>query len=285
MKKIICLCILSTLFFYACNTNPKETNNTIAEKSNEVKQENKSATKINNKNTTKKTQIVNKKQEVVGSGKINWKTIAEVEQLMKTEPKKVLVDAYTSWCGWCKRMDKNTFQHPEIAQYVNDNFYAIKFDAETKETINFKGKEFNFVPGGRKGHNELAKFLLKGRLSYPTISFLNEELDLINAFPGYKQPSDFDALLNYIQKNEFSNMGFTQFKSAFTSAIPPIAKNNVRSTLKKPTPQKRNLQQKPVLQQRVKVQPGNNNNNNIGIKNIQQSTKQIKAKPKAKAGN
>jgi len=276
MKKIICLCVLSTILLNACNTAPKETSNTIAEVSNEVKSDNKSNAKISNKNTTKKTESANKKQEVAGAGKINWKTIDEVEQLMKTSPKKVLIDAYTSWCGWCKRMDKNTFQHPEIANYVNDNFYAIKFDAETKETINFKGKEFNFVPGGRKGHNELAKFLLKGRLSYPTISFLNESLDLINAFPGYKQPSDFDALLNYIQKNEFASMGFTQYKSSFTSAIPPLAKSNTRTSVRKPVLNKQNAQ-KPTLQKRVTVQPGQKNNN-ISIKNIQKPGSKLKVK-------
>lgn len=278
MKKIIYLCVLSTLIFNACNTSPNETNNNIAEVSNKVKSDNKSNAKINNKNTTQKSESVNKKQEVVGAGKINWKTIDEVEQLMKTKPKKVLVDAYTSWCGWCKRMDKNTFQHPEIAKFVNNNFYAIKFDAETKETINFKGKDFNFVPGGRKGHNELAKFLLKGRLSYPTISFLNENLDLINAFPGYKQPSDFDALLSYIKKNEFDNMGFTQYKSSFTSTIPPLAKSNTRTSVAKPILKKPTMQ-KPTFQKKVTVKPGKNNNN-IGIQSIQKPAKSLKTKPK-----
>jgi len=98
MKKIICLCVLSTLLFNACNTNPKVTNDTIAEVSNGVKSDDKSDAKISNKNITKKDKIVNKKQEVVGAGKINWKTIDEVEQLMKTKPKKVLVDAYTPIC-------------------------------------------------------------------------------------------------------------------------------------------------------------------------------------------
>lgn len=278
MKKIICLFVLSTMILGACNTNTNETSNTVAEVSNEAKSENNSNQKVNSKNTTKNTKIVNKKQEVASSGKINWKTIAEVEQLMKTKPKKVLVDAYTSWCGWCKRMDKNTFQHPEIARYVNENFYAIKFDAETKETISFKGKDFKFVKGGRKGHNELAKFLLKGRLSYPTISFLNENLDLINAFPGYKAPNDFDALLNYVQQNEFSNMGFTQYKSSFTSDIPPLAKNNSRRNVPKPVIKKRNAQ-KPALQQRVIVKPGQKNNN-ISIKNIQKPGSKLKVKTK-----
>jgi len=280
MKKIICFCVFSTLILSACNTNTNETSNTIAEVSKEVKSENKSNQIINHKNTTKKTEIVNKKQEVTGSGKINWKSIDEVEQLMKTNPKKVLVDAYTSWCGWCKRMDKNTFQHPEIAKYVNENFYAIKFDAETKETVNFKGKDFKFVKGGRKGHNELAKFLLKGRLSYPTISFLNEQLDLINAYPGYKAPDDFDALLNYVQQDEFTNMGFTQYKSSFTSNIPPLAKNNVqKSVIRKQNIQRQDNVQKPTFQKRVKVQAGQKNNN-ISIKNIQKQDSKVKVKTK-----
>jgi len=264
MKNIICLGIVMALISSACNTNTKETKPSATEVSQEST-ENKS--KINK---TKNNQTSKKKEELVNSGKINWKSIEEVEQLIESQPKKILIDAYTSWCGWCKRMDKNTFQHPEIVKYVNENFYAIKFDAETKETINFRGKDYNFVPGGRKGHNELAKFWLKGRLSYPTISFLNEKLDLINAFPGYLAPDKFDVLLNYINNNEFAQMGYTQYKSTFTSKIPPLAKNNTTSTIRKTTP----------TIKKVKVQPGQGNNN-VSIKNTIKRSGNLKVQPKS----
>jgi len=96
-------------------------------------------------------------------------------------------------------------------------------------------------------------------------------MDLINAFPGYKAPNDFDALLNYVSNDEFANMGYTQYKSTFTSAIPPL-ENKKRITAGKPT-----------FQKKINVKPGKTNNN-IGIKNLNQKNiikpKARKLKPK-----
>ena len=57
-------------------------------------------------------------------------------------PKKVFIDLYTSWCGWCKRMDATTFKQRAIVEYMNQKYYAVKFDAETRDTINFNGHSF-----------------------------------------------------------------------------------------------------------------------------------------------
>jgi len=158
------------------------------------------------------------------SSTINWISISDLEAKQAKQKKKVMIDAYTSWCGWCKKMDKHTFEHPEIAKYVNENFYAVKFDAETKEPINFKGKLYSFVQSGRRGYNELAKELLKGRLSYPTISFLNEDSEIINAFPGYKDAPQFDALLHFIGEGVYeNNQSLTNYMSTFESPVQSIA--------------------------------------------------------------
>lgn len=242
------------LFFSACNTakNPAENNAVQVTAKNEtskkagVSAKNKLQKKVVNTASNNVSKKVTNKKEVIGSGKINWVDIEEVQKLAKQQPKKILIDAYTDWCGWCKRMDKNTFENPVIAKYINDNFYAVKLNAETKETLSFKGKNYDFVKGGRRGHNTLAKELLKGRMSYPTISFLDENLNLINAFPGYKSPQNFDALMNYINKNEFDKMGFTQYKASFSSNIPEAPKKLTNST------RKANQQ----IQKKVTVKPG-----------------------------
>jgi len=159
-------------------------------------------------------------------GLINWVKIDEVESLAKKNKKKVMVDLYTSWCGWCKRMDKATFQHGEIAEYVNDNFYAVKFNAEDKNTINFNGQAHNFVQAGRRGYNQLAFQFANGRMSYPTISFLDENLKVINAFPGYKEPNKFDPLLRFINEDHYKTQTLAQFQSGYQSSIPALPKPN-----------------------------------------------------------
>ncbi len=154
-------------------------------------------------------------QEEKESEKINWLSIEELEAAQAEEPRKVFVDLYTDWCGWCKRMDKATFQHPEIVKYVNENFYAVKFDAETKDTITFLGQEFKFVKQGRKGYNELAAALANGRLSYPTIVYLDEDLNVIQPVPGYMDPKAFEQVITYLAGDHYKDQPFEQYKKNY----------------------------------------------------------------------
>jgi|GEM_PF-79744 len=256
MKNILIVLLGIIVMFIACNNTSDSTENKIASKT-ELEGKNKLVQKEKTIATDNKLQKASNKKEVVGNGKINWVDIEEVEKLIKQQPKKILIDAYTSWCGWCKRMDKNTFENPTIAKYVNDNFYAVKLNAESKESINFKGKNYEFVKGGRRGYNALAKELLKGRMSYPTISFLDENLNLINAFPGYKSPQKFDALMNYINENEFQNVGFTQYKTSFKSEIPEEAKSTTSTKNNTNSKTENKLITKPQLKRKANIKKQN----------------------------
>ena len=130
---------------------------------------------------------------------INWLSWDEAIALAQTDdtPKKIFIDVYTDWCGWCKKMDKDTFQNPEVALYMNQNFYMVKLDGEGKEPIEFRGKTYKYVPSGRRGYHELAAALLKGRLSYPTVVFMDEDLNLLSPVPGYQKPGPFLSIARF----------------------------------------------------------------------------------------
>ncbi|HMS51085.1 MAG TPA: thioredoxin fold domain-containing protein, partial [Chitinophagales bacterium] len=191
-------------------------------------------------------------------GLINWVSFEEVEKLVKENPKPVLIDIYTDWCGWCKKLDKNTFNYPAIAEYVNKNFYAVKFNAEMAGDLQFNGRTYPPVPGGRKPTNSYAKLLIlgnqpSGRMGYPSIAFLNEKLERINAFPGYKSPAQFDALLNFIKNDEYKKTTYNVYAANFKSAIPADADKAPPPAQPLNKPPTRQMQQQ-TLPPNVKIQ-------------------------------
>ncbi len=127
---------------------------------------------------------------------MSWEQAVERAQTDKN-PKKIFIDVYTDWCGWCKKMDRDTFQNPDVAAYMAENFYMIKMDGEGKEPIEFKGQTYNFVPSGKKGYHEFAAALMQGRMSYPTTIFLDEELNMLSPVPGYQKPEPFLNIARY----------------------------------------------------------------------------------------
>ena len=87
--------------------------------------------------------------------KIQWMSIEKAYELTQSEekPKKIFIDVYTDWCGWCKRMDKATFQKPEVAAYMNEHYYNVKFNAEQKEDITILNNTFTFIAQGQRGYH------------------------------------------------------------------------------------------------------------------------------------
>ncbi|WP_034257500.1 thioredoxin family protein [Adhaeribacter aquaticus] len=141
--------------------------------------------------------------------KIKWVTLEEAAALSKKEPRKMVVDVYTDWCGWCKVMDKKTFTDPEIAKYVNKHFYAVKLDAEGKAPITVNGKMYKYNEQYRT--HEAALALLKGQLSYPTTVYLDERMAIITPVPGYLDVPNFKTLLKYFAENHYKNKSFQDY--------------------------------------------------------------------------
>ena len=145
------------------------------------------------------------------SQEINWLTIEEAEIANKSEPRKIIIDVYTDWCGWCKKMDASTFTDKKLVTYLNEKYYCVKLDAEYKGTITFRGSDFNFVDKGRRGYHELAAGFLKGKMSYPNIVFLNEELDILQAIPGYRTAEELLPILKYLGDDIYKNTNWDDY--------------------------------------------------------------------------
>ena len=153
---------------------------------------------------------------------IHWISFEKAVELTKTKPKHIIIDVYTAWCGPCKMMSKNTFENPIIAKFINAHYYAVKFDAENFDTVKFvmlipdttKDKNGKVLKVGVKKQtvvysnpspkgtprspHQFASAILDGKLSYPSIVFLNEKVQRIDIIKGYYPPNNFEPIVKYI---------------------------------------------------------------------------------------
>lgn len=145
--------------------------------------------------------------------KINWITIAQLNEMYSKKPKPILLDVYTDWCGWCKEMDRTTYRNVKLVNYINEHYYAVKLDAESRDSFFFNNKKYGY--NARYKSNELAEYLLFGRMEFPTTVFLPS----IDARPaplsGYMKPKEMEAPLKYFGEGIDKTQTFVEFNKTF----------------------------------------------------------------------
>lgn len=150
---------------------------------------------------------------------IIWLTWEEANEKMQKEPKNIFVDMYTDWCGWCKHMDATTFKNHEVARYLNDNYYAVKFNAEQREPVTYEGFEFQFVENGRRGYHQLAHSMLNGRLGFPAFVYFNQKMERIMISPGFKEVPQILGELEFAKEDKYKTMNLQQFLQTKAQAV------------------------------------------------------------------
>ena len=141
---------------------------------------------------------------------IHWMGFEEAVAKGDPSTKKIFIDSYTHWCGWCKKMDASTFRDSAIVKYMNDKFYAIKLDAETKDTIHFRGTNFTYKAENKS--NELASSMMNGQMSYPTFIFLDENFAMLSPLPGYQTPEQLMSVLRYFGENIYKTKKWEEYQ-------------------------------------------------------------------------
>ena len=152
--------------------------------------------------------------------KVNWMSWDEAVEANKQNPKLIFVDVYTDWCGWCKKMDASTFGNPVIAKYMSENYYAIKFNAEGKDTINFAGNTFvNQNPDASRSTHQFARALLDNQMGYPKFVVFNNKIERMSIIPGYHTAKDFEPMLKFFGEQKNFELSFDEFKASFKGEV------------------------------------------------------------------
>lgn len=173
---------------------------------------------------------------------VKWMTLKEAMEKVKTAPRPIIMDFYTDWCGWCKKMMSTTYADPGLAQYINQNFYPIKFDAETKDTVEYLGQKYAPLGVGQRTTNALAAKLLQNKLMYPTTLFLNNFDKTKNEFgfsmlaQGYLDAPKIEPMLVFTLENVFRNCSYDDYKVQFDRAFFDTSLNEKLLKLKWLTP-------------------------------------------------
>ncbi len=135
--------------------------------------------------------------------KINWISFEQLSDSLDSNPKSVLINFHTEWCAYCRKMHREVFTDPEIVRIVNENYYAVHFDAESRDTVIFDGQVFlnKEYSGRKKGLHELARLFgdRKGKVTVPITIFLDEEFKVRSRHFEYLSRKKLKELLQQNQ--------------------------------------------------------------------------------------
>jgi len=162
------------------------------------------------------------------SQEINWVTLDQALEFQKKNPKNIIMDVYTNWCGPCKLLDRNTFKNKDVSSFINKYYYAVKFNAEGDSEVNYDGRVFtnpNFQPDKtqrRNGTHQLTRYLNVS--AYPTIIFMDKNSDLITYVRGYKTPQQLELWLKLFKDEGYKSIKTQdEFNKYYESFVPEFS--------------------------------------------------------------
>ena len=142
------------------------------------------------------------------SAGITWLDINTALAEVGKSDKKILIDCYTDWCGWCKRMDRDTYADSSVAAYMNEHFLAVKFNPEKGDSVVYDGETYS-------ARQFAAAWQVRG---YPATGFVNEQSEVLTLMPGYKDPKSFLLILRFFGGDHHLTTTFQDFITAQNTA-------------------------------------------------------------------
>lgn len=167
---------------------------------------------------------VNVPVQLAATEDIKWYSMTEALAMQEQSKKKLFVDVYTTWCGPCKFLSTTTFTNPVIAKAISEYYIPVKFDAEGKDTISYKGKEYvnpNPTAGPRQSTHQLTFAIAQTQqgIAYPTMVFMDENQDIIQPISGALSATQLEPILSFFGTDAYKNISWDDYLKSFQSQI------------------------------------------------------------------
>lgn len=149
---------------------------------------------------------------------MSFEKAIELNKNTKKNKKKLFIDVYTNWCGWCTRMDETTFKDSAVIAVMNKYFIAVKLNAERKDTVIFNENTYiNPSPGTSRSTHQLAITLLQGQMAYPAFVFMGTDEKVLVTIKGYRVATEFINILKFYGEDLYLTKSWTEYQQSLTT--------------------------------------------------------------------
>ncbi len=132
---------------------------------------------------------------------LRWLGLEDALAEASSSNKKILIDVYTDWCGWCKTMDRQTYSNSNVMALLNKHYVLVKLDAESTERVMYKGEAYTKIEFS-------AAFGITG---YPSTIFLKPDGEAITIYPGFADAAKFSKVLSFLGEDHYLHKTFEEF--------------------------------------------------------------------------
>lgn len=136
-----------------------------------------------------------------GKSEPKWKSLSEGLATAKSQNRKIMMDVYTDWCGWCKKLDAEVYSNDKVKDYLDKHFVSVKLNAESARKHTFNGSE----------HSEAEIAQMFGVTGYPSIVFMQPDGKTLAMLPGFVPAETFITVLTYISEESYKRMKWSEY--------------------------------------------------------------------------
>jgi len=138
----------------------------------------------------------------ISASELKWHSFEEAYDIAQKENKIILIDFYTDWCGWCKKMDQSTYTNKKIINTINEDFVVVKINPEEDGYIQ--------TPNGKIEYRRLSNEI--GVTGFPSVGFFTKDFEFIDVVAGYQDPTNMSTLLSFMKDGLYDKLSFQDYR-------------------------------------------------------------------------